>query len=277
MPNVNPENYLPVEEYREILGVFQGVAGLVLFDFARAPCESRDVIIRNFIARARTICGSVFTLWDRGDQDDCWVLHRCLLDRLFHLWHITERDEFEVFEAWSFVEQFNARNRVRSDPECRDALNSPFFSFSAEELARARLLAEDRPRWRRPRPEDAAKELQLGMLYRLGYDFASSFVHPMANDGLRDFFQITKLEPAPKFPDQRSVLSNTLLIGTMLIQQGLNASTLRWRRLVFDFFDNVRRDLGDGGKRYRESFLRIGKFSEAGMALGERSSGQSPA
>ena len=141
MPNVNPEKYLSVDDYREILGVFRGVAGLLLFDFARAPCGTRDVIIRNFIAKARTICDSVFTLWDSGDQDDCWTLHRCLLDRLFHLWHITERNEFEVFEAWSFFEQFNARNRVRSDPECRAALSSPLFSCSAEEMARAKLLA----------------------------------------------------------------------------------------------------------------------------------------
>ena len=45
---------------------------------------------------------------------------------------------------------------------------------------------------------------------------------------------ITKLEPAPEFPDQRSALSNTLLVGTMIIQEGLNASTLAWRALVYD-------------------------------------------
>lgn len=276
MPNVNPENYLSVDQYREILGVFRGVAGLLLFDFARAPCGTRDVIVRNFIAKARTICDSVFTLWDSGDQDDCWALHRCLLDRLFHLWHITERNEFEVFEAWSFFEQFNARNRVRSDPECRAALSSPLFSCTAEEMARAKLLARDPPQWNRPRPENVAKELQLGMLYRFGYDFASTLVHPMANDSLRDFFQITKLEPAPDFPDQRPVLSNTLLIATMIVQQGLNASTFRWRRPVFDFVDNLCHDIGDGAMRYREPFLKIGKFAETGMALGERSSDESP-
>jgi hypothetical protein len=116
MPNLNPDSYQTVEEYREILRVFQGVAGLLLFDFARVPCESRDTIIRNFIARTSTISGSVFSLWDSGDQDNCWVLHRCLLDRLFHLWHLSECNEFEAFEAWSYFEQFNARNRVRSDP-----------------------------------------------------------------------------------------------------------------------------------------------------------------
>ena len=31
MPNVTPEKYLSVGEYREILGVFQGVAGLLPF------------------------------------------------------------------------------------------------------------------------------------------------------------------------------------------------------------------------------------------------------
>jgi hypothetical protein len=123
------------------------------------PTRSRGHLIRNFIARANTLSGSIFRLWDSGDFDSCWVLYRCLLDRLFQLWHLTDRNEFEAFEAWSFFEQFNARNRVRSDPDCREALTNPLFAFSDEEMARGKSLAKSPPRWRRPNPEEAAKGL----------------------------------------------------------------------------------------------------------------------
>jgi hypothetical protein len=107
------------------------------------------------------------------------------------------------------------------------------------------------------------------MLYRFGYDFASRLVHPMATDGHEDFYRITKLDPAPDFPDQRSVLSNTLLVATMVVQEALNASSFRWRRVLFDFLDETRRGVGTGSKGYREPFVKIGRFAEAGYRLGE--------
>jgi len=269
MPKFSNDDYLPIDDYREMLGLFQGISGLLLFDFARAQCGSRDIIIRNTIAKANTLAGSIFRLWDAGDVDNGYVLYRCLLDRLFHLWHLAERNEFELFEEWSYFEQFNARNKVRSDPECREALTERLFSFTDEEMVRGKLLAKSPPKWSRPRPEDAAKGLQLGILYRYGYDFASRLVHPMATDGNEDFFRITKLQPAPDFPDQRSLLSNTLLIATMAVQQGLNASHFRWRRVVFDFLDELRSGVGTGSKSYREPFLKIGVLAKESGQLGE--------
>jgi hypothetical protein len=276
MPKLSQKDYLPLEDYREMLGVFQGISGLLLFNFARVQCGSRDIIIRNTIARVNTLAGSVFRLWDAGDADSAYVLYRCIPDRLFHLWHLAERNEFELFEQWSYFEQFNARNKVRSDPDCREALDNPLFSFSEEEIARAKSLAKNPPRWSRPRPEDAAKGLKLGILYRFGYDFASRLVHPMANDGNEDFYRITKLKPAPDFPDQGLVLSNTLLIATMTVQEGLNASHFRWRRVVFDFLDELRRGLDSGSKAYRVPFVKIGRFAKDGAGLGEPSHKATP-
>lgn len=210
---------------------------------------------------------SVFTLWDLYAYQDCWIIYRCLIYRLFHLWQLQQSDEFEVFEAWSFLEQFKAVNRVRSDPEFGGALNSKFFEITPEQKVRAGTLQKNPPNWRRPKAEDAAKGLDMGFLYRFGYDFASSHIHPMANDGQQDLYTIMKLEPVPDFPEHRVVLSNSLLIATMLVQQGLNSSTLSWRSLVYDFFDDLRRMLGTGSEEYKISFLKLGKMIEQGMRL----------
>jgi len=107
----------------------------------------------------------------------------------------------------------------------------------------------------------------MRFLYRFGYDFGSTHVHPMANDGQQDFFTITKLEPSPEFPDQRSVLSNTLLVGTMTVQQGLSASTLSWRALVYDFLDDLQCFLGTGSDDYKLSFVKLGRLIELGVWL----------
>jgi len=267
MPKFNTDDYLPVETYREGLSAFHAISGFLLFEFARENTKNKDIIIRNFIARSDMMTRAVFSLWDLQAYQDCWIIHRCLIDRLFHLWQLQQGDEFEVFEAWSFLEQFKAINRVRSDPEFSGALNSKFFNMTPEQKERASMLQKNPPIWRRPKAEVAAKGLDMGFLYRFGYDFASSHIHPMANDGQHDFYTITKLEPVPDFPEHRIVLSNSLLIATMLVQQGLNSSTLSWRSLVYDFLDDLRRMLDTGSEDYKISFLKLGKMIEQGMRL----------
>jgi hypothetical protein len=267
MMKFDSEHYLPVESYTEALGVFHAISRIILFEFARQEGNKRDIIIRNFIARTDTMVRAVFRLWDLEDYQDCWILYRCLLDRLFHLSHLQEHEQFETFEAWSFLEQYNALNRVRSDPEFSGALESKMFGLTLEQKERAKALLKNPPIWQRPKAEEVAKRLNMRFLYRFGYDFGSTHVHPMANDGQQDFFTITKLEPAPEFPDQRSVLANTLLVGTMIVQQGLNASTLSWHALVYDFLDDLRRFLGTGSDDYKLSFVKMRRLIEQGERL----------
>ena len=267
MPKFDADDYLTVEAYEEALGAFHTIAGFLLFEFAREKQNVRDTIIRNFIARADMMARAVFRLWELQDYQDCWVLHRCLLDRLFHLWHLQQNDEFVVFEAWSFLEQYNAVNRVRSDPEFSGALKSKFFSPTPEQKKRASELTKTPTAWQRPKAEDAAKGMDMSFLYRFGYDFASTYVHPMANDGQQDFYTITKLEPAPDFPDHHAVLSNTLLVCTMLVRQGLNASTLSWHALVHDLLDDLMLFLKTGTQDYKISLGKLSVMVEQRMRL----------
>lgn len=269
MPKFYPEHYLPVESYVEALEAFHGILGIILFQFAGEGRGRRDVIIRNFIARTDMMVRAVFRLWNLQDYQDCWILFRCLLDRLFHLSHLQEHNEFEVFEAWSFFERYKALNRVRSDQEFSGAVDSKMFGLTPEQKERAKLLSRNRPVWQRPKADEVAKQLNMRFLYLFGYDFGSTHVHPMADDGQQDFFTITKVEPAPEFPDQRSVLSNTLLVGMMIVQEGLNAGTLSWRAVVYDFIDDLRRFLDTGSDDYKLSFVKLGKLINQGLRLCE--------
>jgi len=204
---------------------------------------------------------SVMALWDLSNFHDCWSLHRCLVDRLFHLYALGKNDAYEAFDDWSFMKQFEAQNRVRSDPNCRDLLDSPLFTPTLGERKRYALLAKSPAQWKRPKAEDTAKDMNLPILYAYSYDFASTHVHPMANDGAEDFFTITKLEPRPDFPNQISVLHNSLLVGCMIVQQGLNQSDFRWRSIIYDFLDDLMQHLLDGSTKYKVTYC---KFAELG-------------
>ena len=267
MRKLDPNDYHSVADYQEALDALHGITGAMLFEFARYGQGYRDTIVRNFIARTNVMARAVFRLWDLQDYHDCWILHRCLLDRLFHLEHLYEHDEFELFEAWSFLQQYDAMNRVRSDPEFKGASAVSMFDLTPEQTKRAQSLRAQPPKWRRPKAEEVARRLKLHFLYRYGYDFGSTHVHPMANDGHQDFFSITGLQPTPEFPDWRVVLSNTLLVSTMLVQTGMNASSLRWRAVAYNFLDELREFLGSGREDYKDTCSKLAVALQQGFTL----------
>lgn len=178
------DQYLSVEQCKEAADALHVLSGILLFEYARHnEASARNLITRNFIARADTMVRGIFELWEITDYGDCWVLHRCLLDRLFHLHALNDRNQFDSFEDWSFKMQFDAANRVRSDPDLTEQQHALVNNLTVEQKTRYRQLSERTPEWRRPKAEDVAKSMDLMFLYRYGYDFASQHVHPMANDG----------------------------------------------------------------------------------------------
>jgi hypothetical protein len=256
-------------QYRGVLDALHVIARIVLLEFAHEPRNTRDTIVRDSVARTDMLAEGVFALWELEDYQDCWILHRCLLDRLFHLVNLQETDGFEAFEAWSFLEQYKAVNRVLSDPAIDSARLEVVIPPTAEQKHRARELRKHPPRWKRPRAEDVAKQLDMRFLYIYGYDHASAHVHPMGDDGLQDFHTITKLEPAPLFPDQSVVLSNTLLVATMVVQEALNASTMSWMALVFNALSDVREYLGSGETDYESRVATLAAAFQQQTSLSE--------
>lgn len=112
-----PKKYLSFQEYRDGANSLYAVSGMILFSFAKHAVDTKDLIIRNFIARSAVMLKAIFKLWEMQDYQDAWVIHRAFLDRLFHLHHLGAKDEFSEFDDWSFFEQYKAQNKVKSDPE----------------------------------------------------------------------------------------------------------------------------------------------------------------
>ncbi len=252
-----PKSYLTLDEYRSAADSLYAVSGMILFSFAKHGGDIKNEIIRNFIARSAMMLKGTFKLWEISDYQDAWVIHRALLDRFFHLHDLGVKNEFSEFDDWSFFEQYKAQNKIKSDPEFK----ARAAELTDDQKARIKSLSRNPPKWRRPKAEDAAKSMDLIFLYKYGYDFASTHVHPMANDGHRDFYTITKLEPAPSFPDHISVLSNSILACSLLLQEAMNLSSFRWRRVLWDYVEQIRLFLDKGPGVYEESFLKVARMS----------------
>jgi hypothetical protein len=261
-----PKNYLTFEEYRDAADSLYAVSGLILFSFAGHDSDVKNQIIRNFIARSSMMLKGIFKLWEISDYQDAWIIYRAMLDRLFHLHDLGVKNAFLEFEDWSFFEQYKAQNKIKSDPVFKGRAVGGVYELRDDQKSRFKSLSANPPKWRRPKAEDVAKSMSLDFLYKYGYDFASTLVHPMANDGHQDFHTITQLKPAPKFPDQISVLSNSVLISSLLLQEAMNLSSFRWRRILWDYIEQIGLFLDKGAKKYKESFLKVARLSsEVGL------------
>lgn len=251
------DQYLSFDEYRDGADSLYAVSGMILYSFAKHAIDTKDLIIRNYIARSAMMVKGIYRLWEISDYQDAWIIYRALLDRLFHLHHLGATDGFREFDDWSFFEQYKAQNKVKSDPEFKAQATGWVFELTENQKLRIKLLSKNPPKWRRPKAEEVAKSLDLTFLYKYGYDFASTHVHPMADDGHQDFHTLTKLEPTPRFPDQTSVLANSILVSTLILQEALNLSSFRWRRVLWDYLEQMRLFLEKGTVAYAESFLKL--------------------
>ena len=80
----------------------------------------------------------------------------------------------------------------------------------------------------------------------------------MAGDGERDFTTLVSPPHALIAPDA-TVVWNSILVQTMLVQEALNVSRMRWRAIVYDFLDQVRRFLRTGDPQFHTTFCKIGQ------------------
>lgn len=246
------------ETLGEALETFRVYCGVVLLSFAKHGKGVREAITRNFVARGMNCTQSIFTVWKAGSEQDAWILHRSLLDRLLHLHYLAKTDGFTGFEEYSFISMYEAQHKLLSDPDMSGKAPQNLRELRKSDKARYDEIAAKQPRWRRPRAEDVAKEMGLGFLYRFGYDYASRHVHPMAEDGESDFATLTSPPHALSAPSP-TVVWNSMLVQTMLVQEALNVSRMRWRAIVYDFLDHVREFLRSGDLQFHVTFYRVAR------------------
>lgn len=247
------KQYRTVDEYKKMFESIYSVSGMVLFEFANYELEEhKNIILKNFLAKAVKIGESIFILSEKDNYHECQMLYRALIDRYFHILHLDDTNSYNDFYKWSFIKQWEHLNKANSYKD----LNNPLHN--KKELKKHKEEYEKYKKeniiWHRPDNEKIAKKFKVKMLYDFGYDYASSHIHPMANDGERDYFSITKLEPRPPFCDCSVILNNTLFTLLLMFEQCLNSSSFIWRKILYDYLEygieNLKSDCADFGISY---------------------------
>lgn len=246
------------ETLNQAIETFKVFCGVVLLSFAKHGQGLRETIVRNLVARGMSCTQSIFAVWKAGSEQDAWILHRSLLDRLLLLHHLGETDGFSGFEEYSFLSVYKARHQLLSDPDMRSKAPLDLKELQKSNKARYDEIAAKQSPWHRPKPEDVAKKMGLGFLYRFGYDYASTHVHPMAGDGEADFTTLISRRHALTPPDA-TVVRNSILVQSMLVQEALNVSRMRWRDIVYDFLGQIRVFLNTGDPQFHVTFYNIGR------------------
>ncbi|OCH59920.1 hypothetical protein A6D98_02075 [Aliivibrio fischeri] len=262
--------YKTIEEYTEIKEALVNISGLLLFEFAKdSDLGTKDVILRNFLAKSTMSLKGVFALWEIDNYQDCWALYRTQMDRLFHLEHIATHNEFELFDEWSIYKQAQANNLAKSDKRFPIEQTSQVYYFNNHYAERVKSVLKSKPRWNRPKAEKVAKDMGMDFLYKFGYDLASMHVHPMSNDGQQDYFTITGIEPLESFPTQITVIHNSILTATMIMQNVFNYSSYGWRKILWDFIEQVREAINTDSIAYKFTFLKIANCVQDSQRLAE--------
>jgi hypothetical protein len=242
----------------QAIDTFRVYCGLILLSFSHYGRGLRETTARNFVARGMSCLQSIFAVWKAGSEQDAWILHRSLIDRLLHLHYLGVTNSFSEFDEFSFMSMYTAREKLISNPLMGSRVPQGLKELHKSEKPRYNELATKQTRWQRPKAKDVAKQMDLNLIYNLGYDYASMHVHPMSNDGNDDFKRLTEDPQRHTLPDP-TVVRNSILVQSLIVQEALNVSEMRWRAIAYNFLSQMRVFLGTGDKEYQITMYKIGK------------------
>jgi len=234
----------PVLKYIDAWKVFDHIISGLLLEW-HEETDLRMIITRNFFSKSAMLVRSIFTLWDIKAFQECHILYRCLVERLFYLNKLFSENSFETYEEWSFMKQYDFFARVRADGRYKAQTDKLAPITETAKLRRAELRKKN-VQWKEPKAKDIANSLGRDYLYLYGYDYSSMHIHPMANDGLQDYETVTTLRSGENFPSHETVLRNSLLVFWLLISDTLKhlnaivSPTLN--HFLVSYFENLEKD-----------------------------------
>jgi hypothetical protein len=227
---------------------------ILLLELRPQVKEAKDILFVYAMARSSVFLDSIFSLWKEQHYSDCFILHRAQIERLFTLYHIIDTNTVKEFDDWSFIQNYDIRNKAKSDIEYKHNLIPEFWKESRRRIERYQALKKLGVTWKRPDGkllEEIAKKHGLPELYRYGYTYASGFVHPLSSDGEIEFGLVTGIEPknTPNL-DYTSILTNTMFVCTFLLKYSLDESSFRWHDSVFKFVDETIKFISTGDSNH---------------------------
>lgn len=149
----------------------------------------------NWMARAIRQIDAIYQLYDKGFLSDAQILYRTQVERLLTLLHLIDSKSIEKFDEFTFIENYEVRQRVRTERPDLVKTDPKFWKESREAILKYQKLSKipKEERWKRPNSEvlrEIAKNHGLLDFYHYGYKSASGEVHPTAMDGNEEYLQL---------------------------------------------------------------------------------------
>jgi hypothetical protein len=200
----------------EIIESYKKVTHFILIKFDDFNLDTKEIILRNFIAKSHSLLNSISILVKANQIDESKALYRLLIERYFYLEYLEEKKMYQEFKDWSFIKTYEIRNKMRSHSQFNNADVKAELKDNEFQIKKYQELKDKKNQWVEPKIENFAKEIDLSFLYSLGYDLGSSHIHPRADEGLWDALRIVKNETASETV-VTNLLSNSILISNSIL------------------------------------------------------------
>jgi len=224
----------------------------------------KDILFMFSLSRAVVQLSSISVLYGKNHFSDCMILYRTQVERLLTLYYLIDTETIQDFDDWSFIQNFEARNKARSDKDQNEHLNPKFWKESSDRVDRYQRLKKRDVKWSRPNSEkleEIAKSHDVHEFFKYGYRDASGFVHPLASDGEEEYALVTEIKPRNHLElDRRPIFSNSLVVFILIVELALNEMNFSWNKYVFSFIDRCKDSIRNGNPDYLESKKIIDGF-----------------
>ena len=201
-------------------------------------------ILDGFLNKGISFVNSIFILTNHNQYGESIILYRCLIERLLFLKYIIENNKYEEYDNWSFVKNYEQKNTARTFKKYNKNVSSDNLKSSKEDTLKYQNLKKNKPNWKEPDLEKYSKKIGYGHLYKLGYDFGSSYVHSRSDEGINDFEQNNRLKPKNN-PQIISIQYNSLLVCFSIFDECISNSNLKslnkineYKLIIDNYFEN---------------------------------------
>lgn len=251
------------KKYSEVIEKTEVIIKWLLLNLADKVVTSKDIYLRNSIAKSSSLLSSIEKLHIQSSYNDGWVLYRSLIDRLIHIYYLCNNNLFKQFEDWTYIQKYEYMNNARADEKFKRVLKDPGFKIDKNESTKYRELKNKGIKWVKPNPREILKNKGLDFIYKFGYDIASMDTHPMATDGEEEFYKITGLEPNPyKKLNHEILLKNSILVTSLIYQVIFNNLDVKFRGLLYSFIEETRKCINSEPNEFEIKYAQLLKLAE---------------
>ena len=255
------------KHYYDLSEKLSGIVALIAIDLQRYNLSSKQKLHLNFMAKAVTTLKGIHALWESECFQECYVLDRCMSDRLFHLQDLIDNDSYQDFEDYTFVKMYKTRDKIKGSTDSKEF--KKYLSESSENRKKFHELSKGKLKYQRPKIEDVAKRLDMKFLYDQGYNLKSSAVHPMFDDGERELKLMLNPNYMDQLPDNRDILHNSLFYAVFIVKMAMMGLGYKWRTPVVDFLDQAMNFLSCEDNNYLLPFMEIIQYSKDNITLSD--------